>query len=282
MATLKGVDVSNWQGSDIDWRAAKASGIDFAWAKASEGANYTDRTWPGNRDRALAAGVAIGAYHYAHPGSDPVAQANLFIHLHGDMRQGMLAPALDLEEADGTSKDHIHWWKGVWMTIVEAQLQVVPWLYTYPYFWANAVGCNPACANCARHPLWYAGYGHAMPAVPAPWSRITVWQWAGTSEHIAGVPGLNDANLFMGDAAELQTHIFGAHPDPKPKDEDDDMKDYFIQCDLGILQVRGDRLINISGEGALAIAKAIGAPIIPIPTDDFKRTQDGLDHAVAP
>src|SRR5207248_10239672 len=73
---LPGVDVSNWQGN-INWNKVAADGKRFAFMKASEGRTYTDPTYAQNRQGALAAGVVIGAYHFALPDSskgDAVAE----------------------------------------------------------------------------------------------------------------------------------------------------------------------------------------------------------------
>src|SRR5207253_1207672 len=51
-ATLEGVDVSDAQGA-IDWTSAAASGLSFAWIKATQGTYFTSSrfatTWPGAR-----------------------------------------------------------------------------------------------------------------------------------------------------------------------------------------------------------------------------------------
>src|ERR1035437_6070836 len=60
-----GIDVSHWQGTGINWASVKTSGVTFAWAKASEGTGYTDNTFAVNEANAKAAGVLIGAYHFA-------------------------------------------------------------------------------------------------------------------------------------------------------------------------------------------------------------------------
>ncbi len=62
-----GVDVSSFQGTGIDWAAVKNFGISFAWAKATEGLTVNDGAFTVNEANARAAGVLIGAYHFAHP-----------------------------------------------------------------------------------------------------------------------------------------------------------------------------------------------------------------------
>src|SRR5437867_2972585 len=59
-----GIDVSDYQGS-INWTSVKGAGISFAWAKATEGTGTGQSTFTANEANAAAAGVYIGAYHYA-------------------------------------------------------------------------------------------------------------------------------------------------------------------------------------------------------------------------
>src|SRR5690349_11831753 len=62
-----GIDVSDYQSASIDWNAIKNTyGVTFAWAKASEGNGTTGGShFPTYVANAKAAGVIIGAYHYA-------------------------------------------------------------------------------------------------------------------------------------------------------------------------------------------------------------------------
>jgi lysozyme len=223
LLSIWGIDVSNHQGGSIDWGAARAGGIQFAWAKVCEGSGYRDPDWAGNRDRALAAGVAIGGYGYVHPNGDAVQQANFFCDLHGPMLRGMLPPAIDLEEANGVGPAGVHAWARVWLDTVGARLGVTPAIYTYPDFWANAVACPPNCQHCGPHPLWYASY-HKPPAPnpPHPWDKITVWQYDGTGTYVPGVGPGNDANWFLGTGTELEALTYGAAPVPLEPDQEDD------------------------------------------------------------
>lgn len=212
--SIWGVDVSNHQGGDIDWHAAYAGGIRFGWAKVCEGSGYRDPYWTGNRDRALAAGVKIGGYGYVHPNGDAVQQANFFCDLHGPMLPGMLAPAIDLEESNGVGPTGVHSWARVWLDTVTARLNLappfLPYIYTYPDFWATRVNCPAGCPSCPQHPLWYAGYSSQQPRSPRPWSAITAWQYAGTSAYVPGVGSGQDANWFLGTESDLDALTFGA------------------------------------------------------------------------
>lgn len=73
MSELKGIDVSTLQG-DIDWKRVRASGIDFAMIKATQGRGegvetknlrkFRDTKFVNNITEATASGIACGVYHY--------------------------------------------------------------------------------------------------------------------------------------------------------------------------------------------------------------------------
>ena len=50
-----GIDVSHWQGR-ITWRAVRDAGVEFAFAKASEGQTFVDGQYARNKRRADALG----------------------------------------------------------------------------------------------------------------------------------------------------------------------------------------------------------------------------------
>ena len=61
---MKGIDVSGWQGT-IDFKAVKASGVDFVIIKAGEDTN-TVSTWETNYKNAKEAGLMVGAYWFSY------------------------------------------------------------------------------------------------------------------------------------------------------------------------------------------------------------------------
>ena len=81
----EGIDVSHWQGA-IDWTMVAASGKRFAYIKASESTDFVDPAFLQNRAGARAAGLYVGAYHFAQPSAtagDAVAEADHFIDTAG-------------------------------------------------------------------------------------------------------------------------------------------------------------------------------------------------------
>src|SRR5687768_16513808 len=104
-----GIDVSHHQ-KDIDWTKLRSSQIRFSFAKATEGLRFRDpcfsQNWAGMRE----AGLYRGAYHFGLPGYSPDAQAVLFHGVVGTLDANDLPPVLDIEVADGQSRDHIIDW----------------------------------------------------------------------------------------------------------------------------------------------------------------------------
>lgn len=65
-----GVDVSYWQGTNINWSKVKKSGVDFAFLRcgrsdADSGSHYKDSTFATNMKNAFAAGVNVGVYYWS-------------------------------------------------------------------------------------------------------------------------------------------------------------------------------------------------------------------------
>jgi lysozyme len=73
-----GVDVSNYQG-EIDWPALAASGVAFAYIKATEGATFRDKRFAENWSAAYRAGIPRGGYHFFTLCRSGAEQARNFI-----------------------------------------------------------------------------------------------------------------------------------------------------------------------------------------------------------
>ncbi|MGI8777721.1 MAG: glycoside hydrolase family 25 protein [Acidimicrobiales bacterium] len=216
-APLRGVDVSNWQGT-VDWSAVKASGRLFAFTKATEGVSYVDRTLTYNRQAMAAEGLVLrGLYHFAHPAlHSPADEARHFLSTVGPLMQGEV-PVLDLEVEGGPG---VGAWAAQWLTLVEQATGHTPVLYS------NA-GYLTATRTQAltRFPLWVATWGRNDGNVPASqpntdrWDHWTFWQFTSKAS-VPGVVGAADESLFAGSVADLsalgQLHPAGDRPSADP------------------------------------------------------------------
>lgn len=191
LATIVGVDVSHLEGT-IDWQQVAHAGNTFAYIKASEGTAYVDPTYATNRANAEAAGLRVGAFHYAQPDAAPgnaAANADHFIDTAG-LRSGELLPVLDVELTNGLSAGQLQAWVGAFLDRVYQRTGLRAMIYTSPNFWRDHVGGTTSFATNGSG-LWVAHWTDAAsPSVPAAnWAGYgwTVWQY---SDH-ATVPGIN-------------------------------------------------------------------------------------------
>jgi GH25 family lysozyme M1 (1,4-beta-N-acetylmuramidase) len=199
----RGVDVSNYQhpgGSAIDWSAVRASGVEFAFVKATEGpvscsGNYYTNSWL-RRDwgDAGAAGLYRGAYHFARPGdvASAIAQARYFAAAVGPMTGPQdLPPVLDLEVTCGLGPADLAAYAHAWVNEVTWLTGRRPIIYSGYYFWKDNMRNDPSFADL---PFWIATYG-PRPMVPPVWSGWTFWQYS-SSGAVPGINGNVDMDVF--------------------------------------------------------------------------------------
>ena len=76
-----GIDVSVWDGPDVDFNAVKDSGIDFVIIRAGYGSGSVDKYFEINYQKAKAAGLNVGAYWYSYAESyeDSTNEANAML-----------------------------------------------------------------------------------------------------------------------------------------------------------------------------------------------------------
>jgi GH25 family lysozyme M1 (1,4-beta-N-acetylmuramidase) len=231
-----GIDVSDYQDT-INWTSVKNSGVAFAWAKATEGANSYETTFTNNAVNAKAAGVFIGAYHYAHPElhigtAGAQLEAEHFWSVAGNYinGSGCLMPMLDIEE-DITSasppytKATLSQWVNVWCSNVVSLAAangviVKPVVYTFTSYATGDSGLGPGLdPTVTLWPLWMASYPAnpnpqtGSPSSTSPWSSWAVWQYGSTGV-IPGISGDCDIDVFNGSAAGLGSLVIGGLAEP--------------------------------------------------------------------
>ena len=198
---VAGVDVSHYQ-SPLNWSAAFASGVRFAWVKATEGQTYRDLAARGHLDGARAAGVRVGAYHFATASSianDPEAEAAWFRKVCTELGSFDLPPALDIEtNPNGMAPAALAEW-----VVRFCQTSTLLWgrrpiIYTYSAFLPQ-LGRDP---RLAAFPLWIARYTTKNDPGPVPpWVTWDVWQWSVGA--VVGSAGKTDRNWLAGGTAGL-------------------------------------------------------------------------------
>lgn len=194
VSRLAGVDVSHYQG-EVDWSTLLAGGVSFAFAKASDGINYTDPMWQTNQQNAESAGVPLGGYHFYEPNDEPDLQAQNFLKALGD-NSGRLPPVVDLEKSPASGQEAPYLQDvQTFLAAIEDATGCTPMIYASPYFYTKYLG-----DDVSRYPLWLAEYSAtARPPNGRDW---LFWQYSqnGTA---AGISGAVDLDWFSGDSSAL-------------------------------------------------------------------------------
>jgi lysozyme len=197
---LMGVDVSHWNGK-VGWRKARAAGVKFVIAKATDGRQFVDSQYARNKAKADELGLRFTAYHFARPSggvNDPLLEADHFVRTAG-LRGRHLVPVLDLEVTGGLGETRLIRWVRAWLERVESRLGVKPMIYTSPSFWRERMGNTRWFANHG-YDLWIAHWHTSEPRVPAGnWGGAGWSFWQKTDcGRLPGFDGCVDVDLHRG------------------------------------------------------------------------------------
>ena len=192
--TVRGIDVSHHQGN-IDWARVKSSGIQFAYIKATEGAEFKDGEFIRNWNAAAAADLKHGAYHFFHLEISGEKQAANFIATVPDDANA-LPPVIDLEFS-GHNKDRrpateafLRDLSSFWDAIV-SRYRKIPVVYTASDFQKQYLAQMPV------ERLWIR---EIVTSPPPSW---TIWQFSSRGR-VHGVPGFVDLNVFNGTLVDFE------------------------------------------------------------------------------
>ncbi len=202
---VKVIDISKWQGA-IDTAKMKAAGVDGVMVRASYAGSKGSR--PDEKvDEYVAAlkaaGIPFGFYHYFHP-ARPVDEQFAAFQSVVDRHGYSLRLALDLEETGGL--DSLTAAKAaIFAARVRGEYPLPAngrhLIYTSLGYWRGSLG-SPTWG--ADFDLWIAAWtSAAKPAVPAPWTTWTLWQYTSSGDGRAHGVGSTrvDINRFNGDQA---------------------------------------------------------------------------------
>ena len=266
---VEGIDVSFWQGSNIDWSRVRASGKRFAFLRLSYGAQAgVDSTFRRNWTEAKANGVLRGAYQYFLPAQDTAAQANLVVRELGVLGPGDLPAVIDVEQTpNGVTAAAYAQKVADWIRIVEAGTGKKPVIYSGKYFWND----NVQSTAFGTSPLWLPAYTTGCPDTPRPWTKWTFWQYS-DSGSVPGIPGNVDVNVFDGTLAQLEAlaGISACIPSAEAcngvdddcdgqSDEGDVCEEAFVERHAAVnatsttTDVNGDGMADVCGRGSSGV-----------------------------
>ncbi|WP_370450659.1 glycoside hydrolase family 25 protein [Palleronia sediminis] len=196
---VHGIDLSKFQ-SRVDWRRARAAGVNFAFIKATEGGDRLDPYFAENFRGATEAGIAPGAYHFYYFCTDAERQARWFIE-NVPRTPGAMPPVVDLEWNPFSPTctyrppaEEVRAEVTKFMDIIARHYGQRPIIYTTPDFWER----NEIARLGGE--TWLRAVAETPDKV-YPGARWTFWQYTGTGI-IDGIAGPVDINVFAGSPAE--------------------------------------------------------------------------------
>ncbi|HEU4388166.1 MAG TPA: glycoside hydrolase family 25 protein [Blastocatellia bacterium] len=194
------IDISH-HNANPDFQQAAAAGIVGVIHKATQGTTFKDSAYETNRQKAIAAGLLWGAYHFG-VGGNGAGQADFFLQTVKPGPDTLLV--LDYEpntQGATMSLDDAR----AFVNQVNTQIGRFPGLYSGSLI-KEKLGNNtdPILSQCF---FWLAQYG-SNAVVPPNWPTWTLWQYTdgnlGPQPH--SVPGIGncDRDKFNGDLAGLK------------------------------------------------------------------------------
>jgi lysozyme len=200
--TIHGIDVSKYQ-DVIDWESVKEMNVEgvqlqFAFIKATEGNNNTDRYFKRNWRKAHEAGVTRGAYHFFIATKSGKTQAENFIS-SVELQPGDLPPVLDVEQSYGVPNKKLRLRVKEWMETIKNYYGVTPILYTNVDFYEQILK-----DEFDEYPLWVAHY--LQPEKPRIVRNWHFWQYS-EQGRVNGIFHKVDFNAFSGDSVEFKNML---------------------------------------------------------------------------
>lgn len=200
---IHGIDVAKYQG-EIDWHAVRASGVSFAFIKATEGADRLDEKFHANWAAAKAAGVPRGAYHFSYWCS-PIERQIAWFKRHVPVERDALPPVLDLEWnfQSPTCPRRIPKEQALaaihkFLRAMEAHYGKRPIVYVDIPFHRDVLSNG----ELSDYPVWVRSV-RAQPQVRYPGRRWAFWQYSDRA-NVPGIRGKVDKNVFAGSRSEWQ------------------------------------------------------------------------------
>ncbi len=205
---VHGIDVSKYQG-DIDWNAVKASGVRFAWIRATEGGDNADEKFMQNWQGAKAAGIPHGAYHFVYWCRGALEQINWF-KTHAPVEEDSLPPVLDVELTPGSKScprvlnmEQVHREMREMLNEMERYYGKRPVIYSTVDFHQGILDGD----YFTEYPMWVRSTKY-YPTVKYKQRRWTFWQYQ-SDAYIPGIVGKVDRNAFFGTEQQWQSFVQG-------------------------------------------------------------------------
>lgn len=201
-----GVDISRYQGDELDFLDAKKDSLGFVIAKGTEGNTYVDPRFAKNWAEIESRGFIRGAYHFYRTNDAPESQLANFAKAIGTLHADDLPPIVDFEEgsiAKGGKAAQVEADLLIFLKALETKYNRTPMLYTD----IGTANKYLTKSEFLAYPLWIANYRKGNePHLPDLWKGKD-WKFWQKSQ-IYDINGTtNDCDVFNGNMLELQRFI---------------------------------------------------------------------------
>lgn len=186
----RGIDISEFQG-EIDFEEVRRSGIEAVYIRVGAG-EYTDEYFAENYERAKAAGLKIGFYHYvtARSVDEGRRQARFFASLAAG-REPDMRLAMDFEYFGSLSVSQINAISEAYLDELTALTRREAVIYSDL---SNARNIFSR-ALAEKYPLWAAQYGADEPSANGKWREWVGFQYTDEGR-VGSIYGNVDRNIF--------------------------------------------------------------------------------------
>ena len=205
MSNLNGIDVSHYQG-DINWKAVKEYGIEFAFIKCLQGKSRVDECFHTNMRNAIANDIPVGVYVYSKAKTldDAVAEAKRVIK---ECSQYKLTYPVVFDFESKHFEDMSLAMRG---KIIDAFCQTIlsdskyiPMLYSSRYWLMHMIPAEVV----KKYDIWLAEYTTGKPKYTGDYN---IWQYGvGKVTGIIGDVDMNIGYYDYGKENNMEPIIFG-------------------------------------------------------------------------
>lgn len=205
MTKLNGIDVSHYQGN-INWKAVKEYGIDFAFIKCLQGKSMVDECFHTNMRNAIANDIPVGVYVYSKAKTidDAVAEAKRVIKECSQYK--LTYPVVfDFESKHFEEMSFVMRGKIIdaFCQTISLDGKYIPMLYSSRYWLMHMIPAEVV----KKYDIWLAEYTTGEPKYTGDYK---VWQYGlGKVTGIIGDVDMNIGYYDYGKENNMEPIIFG-------------------------------------------------------------------------
>lgn len=201
-----GIDISQYQGNEVDFLNKNTDTLTFIICKATEGRTYTDPYFNRNWSTISEKGFVKGAYHFYRSIDAPEKQVANYLKAISNLDSQDLPPIVDFEGGGiDQSQSTVLIQSNLieFLKLVEEKINRKPMIYT-----DNPTGDKYLNApEFADYALWIADYDEkTSPVLPIIW-RDKTWNFWQKSSSYKIDSRKNDFDVFNGTQEQLSSFI---------------------------------------------------------------------------